>query len=194
MMHRPGQDPNKIVAGGCLLGAGMMFLFGAMTVNTSGGAIVSLGLAVLLGVLAGVVVRQNAMRNLDEIANAERARLERAVLDVAAQHNGHVTPAILTVATPGLSIARAKQILDGFAKSGYCGLEIDGEGRPSYVFGAEGQPVTEKPEPQMSAEEWVESMSDQRAARRDQSESPERRARMASAEEAEEMQRNSNHV
>lgn len=80
---------------------------------------------------------------------------ERAVLEAAATNAGWVTPAMVALHAPGLSIAEARQQLERMAREGDCSVESDDRGELYYRFALSGAPQTERP---LSAEAWVEAM------------------------------------
>lgn len=150
---------GKGCGGGCLSLVGLTFLlygWAGLHSNfaplgwfflTAGAVPLALAVALFRGAAA------DARRRAEWLAGQE----ERLVLQAALRHRGRLTPTMVAVSSAGITIARAREILDRLAREQVCGLESDDRGNVYYVFDL-GQldPLHEEP---LEAEEWVRRMT-----------------------------------
>ncbi len=145
---------GKGCGAGCLTMVAAFFAYcGIYAGVTDGGvalAVFFLIMGAVPGWLAFALVRGD---QADRRARAERLRQqqERQILQVAAQHDGQVTPALVTMNVPHVTIAQAKAILDSLAKDGFCAIDSDPQGNVFYAFDL-GQHT---PRAEAAPDEWV---------------------------------------
>lgn len=149
---------------GCLSVTGAFWLAVAFTsaLGTDG-----FGVLLVMGVAALAAAFLQARKGLAEQAAAReavRGLQEKKILDIAARHDGQVSPAQVAMETTGLTVKAAKAFLDDLARDGFCTVDSDDSGHLYYRFAIGQAPDTEEPE-QLSPDEWVERMSGHRQRR-----------------------------
>ncbi len=144
---------------GCLTATGLFFAFVAFS-SAEGLSMMLffLGLTGVMWALAGLNIRAMLA---DKQAARERLRelQERSILEIAARHDGLISPAQVAMETRGLTVKAARALLDELAREGFCTLDSDDQGRPFYQFDVGQSRETGE---ELSADEWVERMSGQR--------------------------------
>ncbi|MBI2297385.1 MAG: hypothetical protein HYU66_00285 [Armatimonadetes bacterium] len=84
-----------------------------------------------------------------------RDQAERAVLQVAAENDGYVTPEAVVQCTSGLTLRSATDLLEDLASAGSCEVESDQDGRTVYRFRTGVVPARDD----LTPEQWVEQSS-----------------------------------
>jgi hypothetical protein len=126
------------------------------TMGLHGGHVPSIMLLALLGGLfpLGVLLAIVGARRHPalEAPQAEQARLEQAILRLAKDHEGRVNPAMVAMQVRGVTVARARELLEALSGNDVCTAESDDQGHLYYVFTLSAPAAAEdKP----TAEAWV---------------------------------------
>lgn len=145
------------IGAGCMFGVSLVFA-GLTALALARGAGADALAVLLMGALPawlGWSLWSSATRALREQELADRARTERAILELAAANHGQVNPTLVTMKVPGLSIRASQELLAKLALDGFCHADSDDHGRPIYVFPLGGANTSE---PELSPDEWVARM------------------------------------
>ncbi len=169
MRRNPTEEQQRAVALAAGLASGVAAIVAVLVVGGFRGHHLAL-LPVLMIVGGAVVGLSLAARRARELAAApparpaavERATIEHAALEVAAERRGFVTAESVTMKVRDLTIAEARQTLDDLAAEGVCEVEAGPRGRVFYRFDLDLEPDQDR----LAPEEWVERES-ARLERRD---------------------------
>jgi hypothetical protein len=149
-VQRPPLGAPTRVAAGCLSVIGLWLLAGAVSLAGPAQIVVAvMGIFPLWLALAVIAAGRHVAV---EQAKLQQAHIERAILQLAADHDGRVSPTQVAMHVNGVTVARARELLDDLAAQNFCVGESDEQGRFYYVFalGASGRDAS-----QPTAEEWV---------------------------------------
>ncbi|NUQ00681.1 MAG: hypothetical protein HUU35_12585 [Armatimonadetes bacterium] len=104
-------------------------------------------------------LQRSAMVDMRRQQELRREWQERQILRIAAAHDGRVTPSLVAMHSGDIGLEEARRILQQLAVDGYCTCDSDSQGTLYYEFDLGGEA---RPRERLSAEEWVESMSQRR--------------------------------